>query len=82
MLATLVLSQPQRGSTVRVKGPPPVINERTRRRISDEEIGFGEDSASHGQEKQDTGGAGQVAAGHGQDKQDLGDAKQAPACQR
>ena len=42
------LSQPKRASTVRVKRPPSVRNERrTRRRIYDEEMGLREASASH-----------------------------------
>ena len=75
MLHTLLLSQAQRASTVRVKIPPPVINERRIRiRISDEEMGLGEVSASHGQDEQGAEDVKQVPAGHGQYEQDPGGA--------
>ena len=79
MLYTVLLSQPQRVSTVKVERPPLVKNERTRRRISDEEMGFGEASASHGQNEQGADDVRQVTVGHGQDKQDPGGARQALA---
>ena len=53
VLHTVLLSQPQRVSTVRLKRPPLVIHKRrTRRRISDDEIGFREASADHVQDEQ------------------------------
>ena len=67
---------------VRVKRPSAVINERrTGRRISDEEMGLGGASASHGQDEQGAEDVRQVIAGHGQDKQKQGaeDDRQVPA---
>ena len=74
---TQILSQPQRASTVRVKRPPPVINERTKRRIYNEEMSFGEALASHGQDEQGAEDVRQVPAVGGLDKQDPRGAKQA-----
>ena len=83
MLHTLPLLQPKRASTVRVKRPPSVRNERrTRRRVSDEEMGLGEASASCGQDEQVAEDVKEVPAGCGQDKQDPGGARQAPAGHR
>ena len=77
VLHILLLSQPQRASIVRVKRPPPVLNERrTRRRISDEEMGLGDASASCGQDKHGAEDVEQVPAGCGQDKQDVEDVRQ------
>ena len=68
MIHTLPLSQPKRASTVRVKRPPSVRNERrTRRRISGEEMGLGEASASHGKDEQFVEGVREVPVGHRQD---------------
>ena len=79
MLQTLPLSQPKRASTVRVKRPAPVRNERTRKRISDEEMGLGEASASCGQDEQGAKDVRQVPAGYGKYKQDGEDVRQDPA---
>ena len=79
MLHTLPLSQPKRASTVRVKRLPSVRNERqTRRRISDEEIGLKEPSASCGQDEQGAEDVREVPAGHGQDKQVTEDVREVP----
>ena len=80
ILHTLPLSQPKRASTVRVKKPPSVRNERrTRRRIYDEEMGLREASASHGQYEQAAEDGREVPAGQGQDTQGVEDVREAPA---
>ena len=83
MLHTLPLSQPKRASTVRVKRPPSVRNKRrTRGRISDEEIGFEEASASCGQNKQGAEDVRGDPAGHEPDKLVVEDVRQVPAGRR
>ena len=75
MLHTLLLPQPQRVSTVRVKTPPTVMNERrTRRRISDEEMDIGEAFTSDRQDELGVEDVRQVPEDHRQDKQDPGGA--------
>ena len=77
ILHTVPLSQPERDSTVKVKRPPSVRNERrTRRRISDEEMGLREASASHRQDEQAAEDVREVPAGHGQDKQGAEDVRE------
>ena len=67
-------------SKVRVKRPPSVRNERrTRRRISDQEMGLGEASASRGQDEQAVEDVREVLAGHGQHKQGVEDVREVPA---
>ena len=49
-----------------------------RRRISDEEMGLGEASASCGQDEQAVEDGREVPAGHGQDKQGVEDVREVP----